>query len=1141
MKLNKKSPLFWTNLRVLGYRIYIYSLCSSLLIFSDPALAKIDYNGLIGGLIQGFQQNQQQQQQQAMMQQQMAMQQQVQAQAMAKHNAEMQAHGQLLNSLMPQAQPARYFNNCTLPHSKSSFPRGACEIPRTARNEDRDIIPVDFTAYQKALSFKALANNYVSFYEQLMSTAQNSASPVGVQCLEESKEKTKTNIIDRINYLRSVIGEMNKNNQNFRDNSVQYVEAIKKHNTMLDGRGDLTKHDVSGKFKEFFGNGACLDVLKSAELSGIGGLKALRDGVASREKVASQYSSSASKYRSEVEAIVQEAQKDLKNRGLEAWLADPNSSAGFMTKSGQLSRFGALTGALSYEKQKLDGKLAKIKKELADVPSANVKMPALDLSFKDNIKKLSEARMIGGFMRQCMLKPSQFDIGSTKSLEDTIDSVRMLITNEQGTTKPTYIKRAKEIIRKYKLRGEDNTEWLIQEIAKLDKEYAGLIGVIRSNVSNGRKEPITVSAYLQGLNDACKQTLSNTSSNPNALSSQISEATKALKELEQIHDGFSIGAMQTIRDWVLNCNGREYKPNGSSCTEATFELSQPSFCIKHAETCAGNTLSCDKKIKDKITEHQSARANTADAYNKNVEQFVTVHNAEVQRLKDRVIADMEFMKRYFPGANYTFPENFFVAMPEPIDTPYGVMLRGGTNLQKTLDGVSAQVEKLVVAMEDQLEQVVGAIDNYIAEQTKAMDANHKRWEKLLNECTDYEKNYIDSEIARANAERKRIADQQAEMQKQQEEMKKKQDEVELDFKNEADDFCTRFGQFQSNAKFDNPGPACDMAETLFKDANEVSKVVTEEAIAAVNEFHNYCQTIQSEGRRRDRDSEDEEYDSPRIVKVPEIKEYCKEDTDGSGAEEIFNKVKRQFEENRLPKIDLSEEDFLNAISKQERFKELDRAGELDQADLDALDTLLRLNPNSDLASTSRDPGHLKGSVARLEEKLTKLNEELKKATAKSKPDLEGKIAELDKFIKYVKAEHPSVESSVVGTNLCIIEQEEIMAKAIEACVSDDKISSSCLESKVDEVKTPKDIEATILKTQKGIAALYQNSRTIASKNEKVKASTKLVRLGEKVDDVRCAYVSPNSRQSSGNGFLDNIFSPDAGDTKNLQRILDETR
>ncbi|MBI2520477.1 MAG: hypothetical protein HYV97_08660 [Bdellovibrio sp.] len=732
----------------------------------------------------------------------------------------------MMQLLQPKIIPARFFPQCRIAQADPNFPANACSNVS------------DAASLQMAEALVNLATNYNQFYEQLTSTAQNTPFPVGVQCLEESRKQVESQINDKINSLTATIARIKKETQLFRDQNRAITEDMRNISDELNGTQNnrtLGNTNRPTDLRDQFKDAACNEVLTDTMVAGGKGLRGLRDVFNTPGEGGQGLRSSAANFQRDIPVLKQHLETqmtrmiaDVREVGLEDWVGQADSRLNNIRRGG-LTSFQGMSEAMTNEITRFNTDLTKIKGELQSVVGNEFQIPKMDSHFQENIQGFANGAKSffkKKFVSGCVSGANSTGVALTT---DQIISGLRMSNNETGTTLNDFKVALTNIL---------NTDSFIQDkmaqIRALEQQYGGSIKV--EFVDAGAKKQLASPYQLYQTQVAnCEKLYSqdqtfSTQGGGMGLAGlsqkeKIERAQRYLEDAKKLEQGFVDRLVGTIKDKVLNCGDNANTRTGQ-CGSATMDPGANSnFCINTASRCADNIQKCYAKVEQKVKEKEALLKIKANNYNKNIRGLIAAQEGMLSRIKAQVVQDQEFLKRFFPGANYKFPEDVFVGMPTMEDSEFGVQLIGGKDLDlKYLsEDLPAQLGKMKASLEEQKTGVNTAINAYKEEQKAALQKNKSDWATLKSTCETAAKG-LRAKVAAAN-----------------EEGAKKQAETD----SKVGEFCQKY----DNLRNSNPMAGCSGDFSPSKLQGEATRIVANldaSVSANLNEYSNLCAQYNNE-------------------------------------------------------------------------------------------------------------------------------------------------------------------------------------------------------------------------------------------------------------------------------------------------------
>jgi vacuolar-type H+-ATPase subunit H len=122
--------------------------------------------------------------------------------------------------------------------------------------------------------------------------------------------------------------------------------------------------------------------------------------------------------------------------------------------------------------------------------------------------------------------------------------------------------------------------------------------------------------------------------------------------------------------------------------------------------------------------------------------------------------DVKSLQAMFPGALFQAPGDLVVPLPSPIDSPFGVQLRGGGSLA-FLNSLPEQLQKIKKAFEDQANRALQEAEDYLNRQAESISESRNKWRELSASCDEamgnFQKGYSESMKKQAEEQGKAAA------------------------------------------------------------------------------------------------------------------------------------------------------------------------------------------------------------------------------------------------------------------------------------------------------------------------------------------------------------------------------------------------
>jgi hypothetical protein len=731
-------------------------------------------------------------------------QQMIQQQIMAQKNTA------LMQKLSPSCRNAdgtycyqtagKFFPECPLPATMATIPQNACSetIPDATQSAAQ---------ISSMITYESIAKGWMNYYDQMSNEATNATYPAGLKCLTDKTKKLDSEMIEMVNNLTRLQDQLNRDKEIFRANNKKLLEELSQANDELMG---ISKNNLAIKttpFEKYFSTN-CQSVIGEDNLA-TGpqkGLLAIQQIIAPANKRAADYNQNRTAIESEVRSDITKIQNSIANSGLDDY---------FSGKITETSKYKSLVVATL--KQSAEFKLAKdrITKELSKI---GYEIPTMDKNFSIDFNEFlagSSSFFKKSYINDCVTGADK--TGMAISTDQILNNLQQKSTNSGGTARDKYKAALQNI-----LNSDSFIDDKLAQIKALESTYKDISITYQS--SNGQRVTETpYDLYLKTLTK-CEQryaqddTFSAGGANGVSQKKKVERGQALLRELKSLHDNYSSNLSAKVLDQVLSCNG-ESKKSGSSCgSPDSFNHTSESFCMNHANQCANEVNGCYAEATNLVETRKAKMKAMAKTFNANAETMVNRSNQLYNAQKANVMQMVKLIQGRFPGTNFPIPENMFISMPELKKDTYGIDLASDGNMA-FMDELPKKIDLLKKVFKDQQAKVDAEIADYIEKQTKAMASQKERWAKLGDQCTDMISS-VKKDLAKYNAEGQ-----------------KKQ--AELDQKTGM--FCRKYSEMA-----ENPLGACNGADKLAEEADQISARLTNDALKYTGKFRNVCNQYNNE-------------------------------------------------------------------------------------------------------------------------------------------------------------------------------------------------------------------------------------------------------------------------------------------------------
>lgn len=720
----------------------------------------------------------------------------------------------LMNQLSPKlSDPRAYkiFPGCPRPESFPAVPMGACSNV------------TDQNGVMQAQFMSSLANRWIEFYEMYASTGQDTLNPVGLQCLEQATKKMKSDIQDKVNILQGLIDNIKKGQHQFADESEELKRQMKLLNLELNGGQSNDVDMVARDYSKFFPG--CSGIIPQEALTGAAGLIGIKNSIeaSGMRKSSQDFIANQNSYDKELDTVVERMLKDLTANGIDNWI-DGGATPTKWVRGG-ITDFKGMENLIQEEVREFQLKRKNIENELAKF---NYVPPKFDSNFNDNFNDFLEGSknyFRQEYIQKCATSTGGegYERGLGLSPEKIYKGLVQLNNKSGGATLGIYQKSIQDIL--------DSNAFIDEKMARikeLDKRFGkGNIKVLYLNDKN-KKSYDTVYDLLKKSVDRCQTqyvTGNVVSKNKNVIESYAKKLEKAqgsLNQLKQLHDSFTSNLASQIKNKVKYCSGSPFKEG--NCTPEALSPSNDKFCISNASQCATRAIACHQQAENFIIDRKAKIKASAGIYNQKIGELVTKQEQYLNGIKAQVAADSAYLKAYFPGASFIAPPDLVVALPPPMDSPYGIPLRGGGDLG-FLYNLPAQLDKLKTALSEQGEKANQEANDFLKKTEEQMKANKEKFVNLAKECTTAMSDY----------------------QKMMMEQAKQAQEANAKISGDAEEFCQKYNHLANI----NPAAGCDGANSpkeLFGEAIKIAGALDPSVIEKLGSYEKICAQNQNEAK-----------------------------------------------------------------------------------------------------------------------------------------------------------------------------------------------------------------------------------------------------------------------------------------------------
>lgn len=771
---------------------------------------------------------------------------------------------QMMSQLAPQSIPAKFFPQCQIPVTAPNLPMGYCDNPPSS--------PFEFEMMN---NLREVAVNYERYYKMMLTPAQNSPFPSGLKCLTDAKTAVTTSMVERQNALQVLIDRINKESQLFRDENKRLLQNMQDLSAELyGGGGSGSTENRTLNFENEF-SPECVEVIGSQRLAPqaaqSGGLIGLQDSFRKDQDSAVDYQLRQTNIEASYESLIQELSADLSDGGLsELNFSNPIGP-------GRIS-FAPLNNEVTTRLQRIETKRKNTENELNQLLGSSVggQKITIPTNFNstfvqdfDRFIKRSDEFYRKKYIGECVSGKSS---GVALSTDQLINSLRSHAGQENGSNYSRYVQRLEVI-----LKSDSYIEDKMAEISNIDRTFNGEV-ILKNFKSTSTKKPLTPYQFLQEAIAKCEQvylsdktysTNGPTVAGANSINADVQRAKALMEDFKKDVIETQSQIISDIENRVRNCEGQTLNPR--LCADSkVFNPQDANFCLSAASSCSSIVQSCNARMNQLVEEKKVKIKIAAQQFNQAVEALATRQEQILNQVRNQVLADAEYLKNYFPGADYIYPPDLFVKL-QPKELLGGELVYGAGEID--FKDLAENVGKLKEQLAQQTNGIQGVIDDYIKAQEKQIADNRKDWANIASTCQTAANNFIASQN------------------------KQQQDQIEKQQKDQAElaTFCRKYN---SLASAENPAAGCSgpfSPEKLFEDSVNIAAYIDNRALASLGSYTALCNQTQNERTKGSEASEENDFN---------FLTACK-----SGSEDIKDRLVSDIERN----VPMQLEDHKQAI------------------------------------------------------------------------------------------------------------------------------------------------------------------------------------------------------------------------------------
>mgnify|MGYP003645661569 CR=1 FL=1 len=757
----------------------------------------------------------------------------------------------MIKNVPAQNLPAP-LNKCVIPQANIPMPR-YCEQLGPVQEYTQPMGLGASPSYRSFMQTSEFAKKSILDLDRMLDEGKNEFSNgaiTGVQCLKDSLTKEKTRQQGILNAIQGQIDKLNARNLQFKE-QVKLVEMemdkiTRELTGQPEGKSGHVSDTINPPIKYFPPNCQKLVEKSSASVQRIG-LVALKESSFKPTAISGgEFLANQQIYKNDIQRFINQTRSYIAQNGIDSF----RESGGLPNFKGNEKLMQRVAQSIGPINQKIANEEKKIREELKKV---GYDAPSLDKNFNSDFaafKSDSKEYFRKQYVSNCVTNSNN---GLTLDPKTILDALRQESTNNQGTTILSYKAALKNI-----LEADSFMEDKIQQLKALDASYGeGNITLTLSN-AQAKLERMPPYMYFQNAVQACVAEYNDdktfsTSASGRSYATKVERAEAYLNDLKKLNDTYVAQMTEGIVDDIVNCSGRSTE--AGSCKlggENSFDVSSKGFCFASAQSCATEVNNCFA-IADQLVQKKTAELTaTADKFNGIVEGLFNDQARFFAEFKSSVLQEAGLLNALVPGADFKFPEDMFISLPELV-LSNGVYVRGGSSeaIAAQLATAASKMKALKNELQQQGRLAENQLKNYIKEQESNIKESRRNFAEVVKAC---DQRLQEAEGITNNFNKT---------------MQEEQDKKRA----AASGFCRRFYNLSTN-----PAAACGDVEELYQDSLTAAQMVSPMAARYTNDLRNLCTATQSE---REAGTEDERSSASTIRS--DIASACSEKNDWNTA------------------------------------------------------------------------------------------------------------------------------------------------------------------------------------------------------------------------------------------------------------------
>lgn len=773
----------------------------------------------------------------------MQMMQQQQMQQMAQQQAAMMQQQYGLSPVDPsQIPPVLSQNGCLVLPARPNYPVDKCESYDATQAE---------SGYYTALM--SVAQNNHNDLQNFLTAGHERFTTQGIGCYEKALKQFTAALNSRVEALNKLEAAIEQEVANFQKLAEKDVLDLKKGNALLEGKPAKFLKDV--KFEDKFNDPQCRSFLEGGDFRKLGkaGLRGILEGISSTvQKPQGKSGLTAAKFKGQQNQIKEEVKKIAKKiathvQKRKTFDVKPGSlgirSKYFGSNNSTLAAIltEASTDALN-EVQLLQQDLGKSVEDDPDLQKMikGIETDTIDL---DNAlyvyERKSKNSCLNGYLKTnfggvegltSKLQDPNISAKANRESDNALKNEMIAILSDNNKTideKMALIKKAES------RKGNDRWTFTTGKSVSIEGKTIGASTRLRA------------SDMISIFTDNCTQKFEK---ERNSKGRSTRSALNMIKNYKTKYNNLQKSFASKIQDKVIsemiNCPNEKTEGSGAASCTGALNMDSGNFCLRTANTCAGNMMACQDKANKIVETTRAEQKVIAQRYKANMDQFkakLSQTFMATNKIMESTARQLDGMYQF--GSTYNVPMNLDLSLitdkmmkEDGIDP--SLMIEDPEAYKKAVKKNIAELKKSV---KDQNNFILNGKGNAEGMVGASGAGGAAKYQGLAGEVRKYIENYQEQEGEWATIAKncEGLIDQHNNALAEQEAQEAK---AAGEYNEKVANICKKVQGYNSN-----PAGFCGEAAELGDEIFEISAVAGDSAAAAnLKEFDQTCDSYNSE-------------------------------------------------------------------------------------------------------------------------------------------------------------------------------------------------------------------------------------------------------------------------------------------------------